>query len=135
MPKSIVYLIDDDPTVLHSTAFLLQSLGIRAQAFLDPREFLAAVDGLEPGCVVTDLRMPHMNGSEVRQALLARSVDWPVVLMTSEDGAINEKTAASFGFAGFLGKPFSADRLLAVLAPFSAAARNLDGNQRERPAI
>ena len=115
MASRIVYVIDDDAGVLHSTAFLLQSLGCAFETFANPEEFLGAVDRLQPGCIVTDLRMPAMSGYELRRALLERSIGWPVVLMTSENGALGVSQAANRGFCGFLRKPFSPDELVAVL--------------------
>lgn len=120
MARRIVYLIDDDPAVLHSTGFLLQSLGVAFEAFADPRQFLAAAEKLQPGFVITDLRMPEIDGFELRSALLDRSVSWPVVLMSSE-GRITAEHAEARGFAGFLYKPFSTDDLLAVLDACSRA--------------
>ncbi|HET9810300.1 MAG TPA: response regulator [Sphingomicrobium sp.] len=115
MTMRIVYVIDDDSAVLHSTGFLLQSLGFEFDAFEDPDEFLAVVDKLQPGCVITDLRMPRLTGSELRRALLDRSIDWPVVMMTSENGTRTTDLVKSGGFSGFLRKPFSADDLVTIL--------------------
>jgi two-component system response regulator FixJ len=111
----MVYVIDDDPAVLDSTAFLLASLSYKWDCFADPRDFLHGVDDRSPGCVITDLRMPEMNGYELQRALADRSVGWPVVLMTSELGSLGTERAAERGFSGFLRKPFSTDELVATL--------------------
>lgn len=115
MGERMVYVIDDDPAVLDSTAFLLGSLGYKADCFADPLHFLETVDQRAPGCVITDLRMPGMTGYELQRALLERSVAWPVVLMTSENGSLGTEKAAERGFSGYLRKPFSTDELVATL--------------------
>jgi two-component system response regulator FixJ len=115
MGARMVYVIDDDPAVLDSTAFLLASLGYKWNCFADARDFLDGVDERSPGCVITDLRMPEMNGYELQRALHERSVAWPVVLMTSENGSLGTDKAAERGFSGYLRKPFSTDELVAAL--------------------
>jgi two-component system response regulator FixJ len=110
-----VYVIDDDPDMLRSTSFLLRSMGYDVQTFADGTGFLAAFASLAPGCIVTDLRMPGVNGYELKAALDERSVGWPVILMTSESGADTAAQAAARGFAAYLRKPFPAEQLTAAL--------------------
>ena len=116
MTRLKIYVIDDDQGILDSTAFLLRSAGLECLCFRDPEAFLAAIDGLEPGCVLTDLRMPDMNGYELQQSLSEIAPSWPVILMTSENGSLDEGVAAARGFIGFLRKPFSYEALIAAIA-------------------
>jgi two-component system response regulator FixJ len=115
MELRLVYVIDDDADMLHSTAFLLRSMDCQVETFADGAAFLAAFPSLEPGCVVTDLRMPGVNGYELKAALDECSAGWPIVLMTSESGADTAAEAATHGFAAYLRKPFPADLLAAAL--------------------
>ena len=115
MTCRLVYVIDDDPDILLSTAFLLQSMGFAVESFADGDLFLAALPSLVPGCIVTDLRMPNVNGYALKSALAEKSVGWPMILMTSENGTETIAEAAARGFADYLRKPFSADRLMAAL--------------------
>jgi two-component system response regulator FixJ len=110
-----VYVIDDDPAVLRSIEFLLSSLGHDCQCFAASQSFLAVVDSLTPGCILTDLRMPEMNGFELVQALSSRSVHWPAVLITSENGSETMAKATAAGFKAYLRKPFTADELSSTL--------------------
>lgn len=121
MTGRTVHVIDDDPDMLKSTAFLLQSLGFESRCFAGPQAFLDAFEGLDPGCVITDLRMPDIDGFDLLRLLRDRSVDWPAVLMTSESRPDLPADAAARGFAGFLRKPFTADALLDVLQTAFAA--------------
>jgi two-component system response regulator FixJ len=110
-----VYAIDDDLAVLQSTEFLLKSLGYGVECFSNPLVFLSAAAALQPGCILTDLKMPEMNGYELRNALLDRSLEWPMVLVTSENGAETKREVLARGFAGYLRKPVATDELLIVL--------------------
>lgn len=117
----MVYVVDDDQAVLDSMAFLLDSFGYGSELFSDPRQFLARVDGLDPGCVVTDLRMPKMTGFELITALRDRSIDWPAFLMTSDYGPDVTASAEAHGFFGFLRKPVDVSALIHALdAAFEA---------------
>jgi two-component system response regulator FixJ len=116
MRRPKIYVIDDDQAMLESTVFLLRSAGFECDCFRDARAFLQAIGTLEPGCVLTDLRMPEMNGYELQKALSEVAPAWPIILMTSENGSLNARAAAAHGFIGFLRKPFPADALLAAIA-------------------
>lgn len=100
-----VYVIDDDQGVLESTAFLLPTLGFECRTFASPRGFLAEAPKLAPGCVLTDLRMPEMDGFALAAALESEGVGWPILLMTSDNGPELTRRAARHGFAAVLRKP------------------------------
>lgn len=110
-----VYLIDDDQAMRESTQFLLDSVGIRSTVFADPIEFLHALPRLEPGCVLTDVRMPTMSGFELRSALAKRGVDWPVILMSGHSDAFQSAEMPPSGVLDFIQKPFTLDRLAEAL--------------------
>ena len=100
-----VYVIDDDQGVLESTAFLLPTLGFECRTFASPRGFLAEAAKLAPGCVLTDLRMPEMDGFALAAELASQGIGWPVLLMTSDNGPELARRAASQGIATVLRKP------------------------------
>lgn len=115
-PKiSSVYLIDDDEAALASTEFLLTALGIPSRSFSDPYAFLHEVRSLEPGCILTDLRMPAMSGLELHAALIKKGLDWPVVLMSGHSAIEANMDALDCGVFGMLEKPFTRDALVDVL--------------------
>jgi two-component system response regulator FixJ len=111
-----VYVIDDDQVVLESTAFLLGALGFQCRAFASAESFLRTAARLGPGCVLTDLRMPEMDGYGLAAALQERGVAWPVLLMTSENGPELAHRAENHGFAALLRKPLDGALLEDVLA-------------------
>jgi two-component system, LuxR family, response regulator FixJ len=116
-----VYVIDDDKGVLDSTAFLLSALGYDCVSFAEARAFLDAAEALAPGCIVTDLRMPRMDGFELASALQDRGVRWPIVMITSETGNQVAQRAGKLGFAALLHKPINADLLADSLTEAFAA--------------
>jgi len=77
-----VYVIDDDRDVRRSLSFMLGAAEIRSHPFVSGFDFLEAVPDLEPGCILLDIRMPQMDGFGVMDALAARNIDWPVIVMT-----------------------------------------------------
>lgn len=116
-----IYVIDDDDGVLDSTAFLLSTLGYECVAFAGAELFLDAIGSLVPACILTDLRMPGLNGFELAAALRERGIGWPILLMTSENGDALERRAMQQGFAALLQKPVDADLLAEAIAGAFAA--------------
>lgn len=110
-----IYVIDDDQAMLDSTAFLLRASGIDCACFSDPVQFLASLEDLQPGCVLTDLRMPEMNGYDLQRALREQAPGWPIIMMTSENGSLDAETVVARGFEGYLRKPFTARALLGAI--------------------
>src|SRR5690348_4081257 len=88
MPESrTVYVIDDEEAVRDSVTFLLEAHELCVQSFPSAGEFLAAVPSLVPGCVLTDMRMPGMDGLELLRDIRRRNLLWPVVVIPdSPDG-------------------------------------------------
>jgi len=119
-----VYVIDDDKGVLDSSIFLLCALGYEPLGFERAQAFADEAAALPPGCIVTDLRMPDMDGFELAAALRQRGVGWPILMITSENGKALEKRASASGFAALLHKPIDADLLAVSLAE---AFTKLDG--------
>lgn len=110
-----VYVIDDDREVLASIAFLLPTLGYECVAFGAPEEFLDQCAGLSPGCVLTDLRMPVIDGFDLASRIRELGLSWPVVMMTSDADVSIERRAAEHGICAVLHKPLDADLLADAL--------------------
>ena len=68
-PDAVVHLIDDDEAVRQALAFLLTGAGFAVRAYDSAGAFLDAVAGVQPGCIVTDVRMPGMSGLELQSRL------------------------------------------------------------------
>ncbi len=110
-----VFLIDDDPGVRDSLALLLSLKGLSAQLFANAESFLGSYQPDQPGCVLTDLRMPGMTGLELQGALRERGLDVPVVVLTAHGDVATARAALKNGAFDFLEKPIDDVMLLEVL--------------------
>jgi two-component system, LuxR family, response regulator FixJ len=109
-------VIDDDRHVLESTEFLLPALGYECTVFAGADHFLGEAASLAPGCILTDLRMPAMDGFELASAVRDRALDWPMLMMTSDNGPELEQRVRDSGFAALLRKPVDGHLLVDALA-------------------
>lgn len=128
--EPLVHIIDDDEAVRQSLAFLLAMSNVPAQTYEGPGAFLAAAEeGLQGGCIVTDIRMPQMNGLELMRRAQAMGVQLPVIVMTGHGDVPLAVEAMKAGACDFLEKPFSDEALLTAVK--SALARSgSDGELR-----
>lgn len=113
--NDVVHVIDDDEAMRESLSFLLDASGLTAKTYGSAAEFLAIAGEAEPGCVVTDIRMPEMNGLELFAELKARGVTLPVIVITGHGDVPLAVEAMKAGVCDFLEKPFSDDTLLAAI--------------------
>ena len=108
----IVYLIDDDEAVRSALSLLLETLGLQVAAFADPENFLATVASLEPGCIVLDIRMPHISGLRLQQMLFDNGCDWPVIVISGHGDIEACRKAFKHGAIDFLSKPIDEQDLI-----------------------
>ncbi len=115
--KVKVYVIDDDPAMRDSLDFLLGAAGFEVRLFESAQTFLTELPGLEPGCVVTDIRMPGMDGMELLRHLNPASGvrRLPVIVMTGHGDVPLAVEAMKLGALDFLEKPFDDDRLIGMV--------------------
>jgi two-component system, LuxR family, response regulator FixJ len=101
-----VFVVDDDSGVRSSIRILLKSVGIHTTVFASAREFLAAFDPGQPGCMVLDIRMPGMSGMELQLELNRLGAVIPVVFITGHGDVPMAVEAMQQGAFDFLQKPF-----------------------------
>ena len=109
-----VYVIDDDEAMRDSLDFLLGSANFHVTLFESASDFLNALPSIEFGCVVSDVRMPDIDGMELLKRLRAGS-KFPVVIMTGHGDVPLAVEAMKLGAADFLEKPFEDDRLIGMI--------------------
>jgi two-component system response regulator FixJ len=107
-----VVVIDDDEAVLDSLRVLLESEGFEVETFEQASVFLQRCEGKLAGCVVTDVRMPDMNGLELLQALAARGPLPPVIVITGHGDVPLAVQAMRLGAHDFIEKPFDTTGLM-----------------------
>ena len=113
--KGNVYVIDDDAAMRDSLNFLLDSAGFAVTLFDDALTFLEALPGLDFGCVVSDVRMPGLDGIELLKRMKAQQSPFPIVIMTGHGDVPLAVEAMKLGAVDFLEKPFDDDRLTAMI--------------------
>jgi two-component system, LuxR family, response regulator FixJ len=110
-----VYIVDDEDAVRRAVGFMLRTSGFKVETVSSGEEFLKNVSGLEPGCVLLDVRMPGIDGLQVMQALNERGIMLPVVIMTGHGDISMAVRAMKGGAVDFIEKPFEKAALLAAL--------------------
>jgi FixJ family two-component response regulator len=109
-----ISVIDDDVAVRHSTTVLLRSLGYVATAFASVEEFLSS-NHEETSCVITDVRMPGMDGFDLQARLKAGGHRIPIIFITAfPEDRIRQRALAN-GAHGFLTKPYREQSLIDCL--------------------
>lgn len=114
LPKC-VHVVDDDRDVRRSLSFMLGAGEFQSRPFASGSDLLESLAGLHPGCVLLDIRMPDMDGFQVMEELLARGLEWPVIVMTGHGEVSVAVRAMKMGAVDFLEKPFDEALLLASL--------------------
>ncbi len=125
--KGNVYVIDDDEAMRDSLNFLLDSAGYRVTLFETATSFLEALPRLEFGCVVSDVRMPGIDGIELLKRMKATGNRFPILIMTGHGDVPLAVEAMKLGALDFLEKPFEDERLTAMI---EGAIRQADTTAR-----
>ncbi len=110
-----VYVIDDDEAMRDSLSFLLESAGFDVTLFESALKFLDALPELAFGCVVSDVRMPGLDGIELLKRMKTRPGAFPIIIMTGHGDIPLAVEAMKLGAIDFLEKPFEDDRLITMI--------------------
>ena len=113
--KGKVYVIDDDEAMRDSLNFLLDSADFNVTLFETAVKFLDSLPSLEFGCVVSDVRMPGLDGIELLKRMKAGHSTFPIVIMTGHGDIPLAVEALKLGAVDFLEKPFEDDRLIGMI--------------------
>ena len=123
-----VHVVDDDAAVRDSLCVLLASAGFLVQTYDSAVAFLATAAGLA-GCVLTDVRMPEMDGLELQQRLSQRNIHLPVIVMTGQGDVPLAVRAMKAGAVDFLEKPFDDAALLDAVRRALAESRRREESE------
>lgn len=116
--QGCVHVIDDDEAVRRGLALLLQSAGLRVVTHASALDFLEALPALpedDIACVLTDVRMPGLDGFGLLEALRQAGFPRPIIMMTANGDVPRAVQAMKAGAADFIEKPFDDDALLATI--------------------
>jgi len=133
-----IYFVDDDRGIIHSTVQWLTLSGLNVKAFADPKILLRTLKAGEPCVVVSDIRMPDIDGISLMKTVHQKDQDIPFVLITGHGDISLAVEAMKSGAHEFLTKPFSPERLLEILK--IAQRKRLDLiekrlNAKKQPAV
>lgn len=114
--KRTIHLVDDEESIRRSVSFLLRTSGFAVETYASGADFLKVAPGVEPGCVLLDVRMPDMDGLEVQARMRDAGVALPVVVLTGHGDVTIAVRAMKGGAIDFLEKPFEKAALLSSIA-------------------
>jgi two-component system response regulator FixJ len=113
--SAVVHLIDDDESVRQALAFLLATAGHAVRIYESGTAFLDALDTLQPGCIISDVRMPGIDGLELQRRLKRLDVNLPFIIMTGHADVPLAVEAMKAGAIDFIEKPFDDSLLLSAI--------------------
>jgi FixJ family two-component response regulator len=124
--SSIVFVVDDEPSVCVTLGRLLRSVGLETRTYTSARAFLDCERPDVPGCLVLDVRLPGLSGLDLQEKLAAAKINLPVIFITGYGNIPMSVRAMKAGAVEFLTKPFREQELL------EAIQRGIEQNRLER---
>jgi FixJ family two-component response regulator len=133
--ESIVFVVDDDPSVRRSLGRLLKSAGHRIELCASAGEFLQRERLVGTGCLVLDVQLPGLDGLELQQVLNSTDCPLPIIFITGHGDIPMSVRAMKAGAVDFLAKPFVADALLHAVAQALEKSERTSREQAELKQI
>jgi RNA polymerase sigma factor (sigma-70 family) len=109
---SIVFVVDDDPSVRSSLKFLLSTVGLQVESFGSANTFFHRKPPDAPSCLVLDVRLPGLSGIDIQRELAARNIRIPTIFLTGHGDIPMSVRAMKAGAVEFLTKPVRDQDLL-----------------------
>ncbi len=110
--NGVIHVVEDDQPMRNSLTVLLEEAGYKVHPYATAEELLALGANIEPGCVVSDVRLPGMDGLTLLRRLRTAGSAVPLILITGHGDISMAVTAMKAGAMDFLEKPFEADSFL-----------------------
>jgi FixJ family two-component response regulator len=138
MTAATVFIVDDDAAVREGLVAMLDAAGLPCQSYESAEAFLASFRAGQPGCLILDLRMPGMSGTELQAELARRGAKIPIIFLTAHGDIPKSVQAIKAGAVDFMTKPADSTLLLervrlalAESARFSERMGTLTDRERE----
>ena len=122
-----VFVVDDDDAVRDSLCMLIESMGIQVKSYSNAQAFLNEYDSSIPGCLVLDVRLPHISGLELQEHLRRRGEFIPLIFISAHATLAMAVRTLKAGAIDFLEKPFDDQMLLDSIQK----AIEIDRSERE----
>ena len=111
----IVFIVDDDNAIRISLRMLLEADGLEVEDFSNAEDFLNRCTENNCGCLITDLRMPKINGLQLQSALAQLNIEIPVIMLTGHADVPTAVKSIKAGAIEFIEKPFDPQLLLELV--------------------
>ena len=112
LTRELVFVVDDDPSMLAGIKRLLRQHGFNATPFASGAALLSHGDFSKAFCVILDINLKDQSGIELRRNIANKGVGLPVIFITGNDSDANRSAAIEAGCIAYLTKPFSARSLI-----------------------
>ena len=113
MEPPVIFVVDDDASVRDAIRRLLLSLDISIRSFASAEEFLDDTAPGTRGCLILDMRLPGMSGTQLQRHLCKHDWKMPIVFVTAHDDNKAKEAALRLGALSYLQKPFDRKEFLA----------------------
>lgn len=113
--EPMVYIIDDDITLLKAVSWLLESVDFKVITYTSAVEYLNSYNNQQCGCLLVDVRMPQMSGLELQEELAQRKNQLPIIIMSGHGDIAMAVRAMKAGAFDFIVKPFNDQMLLEII--------------------
>ncbi|HMA19923.1 MAG TPA: response regulator, partial [Gemmatimonadaceae bacterium] len=112
MARARILIVDDEQAMLENCERLLSREGYECTSLSEPLRFREVAAATQPDVIITDVRMPSVNGMTILAAGLADDRTRPIILMTAFASVAAAVAAVRQGAFDYITKPFTADQLL-----------------------
>jgi FixJ family two-component response regulator len=112
---TMVYIIDDDPSVQRAMLRLMRSAGMNSSAFSSVDEFLAVDISANDACVVADVHMSGVDPLQLPPLLEQKGISLPVIFITANDTSETRNRVRKAGAAGYFRKPVDGQALIDLI--------------------
>jgi two-component system response regulator FixJ len=133
--ESTVFIVDDEKAMRDGVSLLAKSVGLPTKRFASAQDFLDSYSAAEPGCLVLDVRMPGMSGTELHAELARRKIGLPVIFLTGHGDVPMGVRAMKAGAVDFIEKPPCDQVLLDAIQRAITADQERRLHLREREII
>jgi len=127
-----VFVVDDDPGVRGALSRLFRAAGCNCETFASSREFLDRLPDAGPGCIVLDVQMPDMSGTELHDRMSAIGIDLPIIFLTGYGDVPTGVNAMKKGAVDFLTKPVDDELLLQTVGDALSRYETVHARHYER---
>ncbi len=133
--NTIIYVVDDDVSICRSLSLLLKSHEFRVETFTSAAAFLAFKHPKVLSCLVSDIRLPNINGFALQEKMAEEGIITPIIFITGCGDIPMSVKAIKAGAIDFISKPFTDKKLLESITLALSKAKVLNKDQAEKAKI